>query len=124
MRERVVQLGSSQALVRFPATLDPWFDQLEAKPGGGASAAKRVELRANGDPGRYDVLPSVDGPVLGLELGEALATFWERVSFLLVDDLREAMVLHAAALRDGNGVVIIPGRSGFGKQRSATGTAS
>jgi hypothetical protein len=97
--------------------LDSWFDELGAASGAGAAAAKRVHLCANGKPGRYDVLPSVDGAAMGLELGEALATFWERVSFLLVDDLRDAMVLHAAALRHRDAVVLIPGRSGSGKTR-------
>ena len=53
----------------------------------------------------------------GLDLGDALATFWERVGFLLVDDLRDALVLHAAALCRDNGFVMLPGRSGAGKTR-------
>ena len=63
------------------------------------------------------MLTSVDPPATGLELGDALATFWERVSFLLVDDLREAIALHAAALCQENRFVLLPGRTGSGKTR-------
>jgi hypothetical protein len=50
-------------------------------------------------------------PASGLEIGEALAAFWERVSFLLIDNLRNAMVLHAAALYRDDSLILLPGRS-------------
>jgi hypothetical protein len=66
---------------------------------------------------RFDVSTSVNDAASGLGLGEALANFWERVSFLLVDDLGDAIALHAAALSKNNGFVLLPGRTGSGKTR-------
>ena len=62
------------------------------------------------------------GPAEGLaelNLGEALAMFWERVSFLLVEDLRDAIVLHAAAFCKDNSFILLPGQTGSGKTRLA-----
>jgi Glycosyl transferase family 2 len=117
MRQKSVQLGSSCVAVTYPRMLDRWFDDLVTPHDEGVAAPKWVHLCVNGEPGRFDVFPSVNAPTRGLELGEALATFWERVSFLLVDDLRDAIVLHAAALCRENGFVLLPGRSGSGKTR-------
>jgi len=103
MRQKAIQFGSSRVAITYPYTLDQWFDDLVKPMDEAIVAPKWVRLCANGKPGRFDVFPSVNAPARGLELGEALATFWERVSFLLVDDLSNALVLHAAALCQENG---------------------
>lgn len=78
---------------------------------------KRVLLGVNQDSAHYHVCSNSDFLATGLDLGDALAVLWERVSFLLVDDLRDAIVLHAAALCQNDGLLLIPGRSGSGKTR-------
>jgi hypothetical protein len=65
----------------------------------------------------FNVFASVDIPAIGLDLGDALATFWERVSYLLIDDLSNAIALHAAALWQDNRLVLLPGRTSSGKTR-------
>ena len=69
------------------------------------------------EPGRFDVAASAGAPAISVDLGAALAVFWERVSFLLVDDLHDAMALHAAALLQEDCVVLLPGQTGCGKTR-------
>jgi hypothetical protein len=78
---------------------------------------KWVRLSAQNPLGRFEVRTSLDPPATGLDLGDALATFWERVSFLLVGDLRDAIALHAAALCQGDRFVLLPGLTGSGKTR-------
>ena len=118
MRQKSVQLGSNRVAVTYPHTLDHWFDDLVLPVDEAVVATKWVRLSLNGKrPGRFDVFSSVNAPARGLDLGDALATFWERVSFLLIDELRDALVLHAAALCRDNGFVLLPGRSGAGKTR-------
>ena len=118
MRQKSVQLGSNRVAVTYPHTLDHWFDDLVLPVDEAIVATKWVRLSLNGKPpGCFDVFSSVNAPARGLDLGDALATFWERVGFLLVDDLRDALVLHAAALCRDNGFVMLPGRSGAGKTR-------
>jgi GR25 family glycosyltransferase involved in LPS biosynthesis len=116
-RQKSIQLGSSRVGVTYPRTLDRWFDDLVMPPSADVNASKWVHLRASAKSGYFDVFASVNAPAKQLDLGEALVTFWERVSFLLVADLRDAMVLHAAALCRENCFVLMPGRSGSGKTR-------
>ena len=117
MRQKSVRLGSSRVAVTYPAALDVWFDGLVEPAAKTIAPRKWVRLSAHKASGRFDVRTSVDPPATGLDLGDALATFWERVSFLLVDDLRDAIALHAAALCQENRFVLLPGRTGFGKTR-------
>jgi hypothetical protein len=117
MRQTSIQFGSSCVAVSYPRKLDPWFDDLTTPPNEGVAATKRVRLCPNRQRGRFDVFSSVNAPARGLELGEALATFWERVTFFLIEDIHDAMVLHAAALCHERGFVLLPGRSGSGKTR-------
>ena len=119
MREKSVCLGSSHVAVAYPQTLDTWFDGLVESQRPDIAPAKWVRLRHGDGPGRFELLTSVDAPAEGLDLGEALAAFWERVSFLLVDELNDAFVLHAAALRQKTTLILLPGCSGSGKTRLA-----
>jgi hypothetical protein len=115
IRQKSVRLGSSRVAVTYPRALDLWFDRLVEPPEKSVAPRKWVRLSAGNTLGQFEVLTSVDPPAMGLDLGEALATFWERVSFLLIDDLRDAIALHAAALCRENRFVLLPGRSGSGK---------
>jgi hypothetical protein len=117
MRQKFVRLGSSQVAVTYPPALDRWFDGLVEPGDGKVGQRKSVRLSAHAEPGKFDVLASVGSPARGLDLGDALATFWERVSFLLVDDLCDAMAFHAAALYRDNCLILLPGRTGSGKTR-------
>ena len=112
MQRRLVRLGTSEVAVAYPGALAPWFDGFE-RPGR-RKPAKWVRI-APSEPDRFSVCTSVDAPVSNLTLGDALATLWERVAFLLVDDLRDALAVHAAALTNDKGLVLIPGASGAGK---------
>ena len=114
---KTVRLGSSEVVIDYPRTLDPWFDGLIEVGEEGSAPRNWVRLCARREPDRFDILTSVNAPTSGLVLGEALAIFWERVSFLLIDDLRDAMVVHAAALRNDDGLILLPGRTGSGKTR-------
>jgi hypothetical protein len=117
MRHKSVRLGSSRVAVTYPAALDAWFDGLVEPADETIAPRKWVCLSADKALGRFEVRTIVNPPATGLDLGDALATFWERVSFLLVDDLRDAIALHAAALCQENRFVLLPGRSGSGKTR-------
>jgi len=117
MRWKSVRLGSSHVGVTYPQALDLWFDGLAEPTDENVAPRKWVRLSACKAPGRFELLTSVDPPATGLDLGEALATFWERVSFLLIDNLRDAIALHAAGLCQENRFVLLPGRSGSGKTR-------
>ena len=112
MQRRLVRLGTSEVAVAYPAALAPWFDGFEKA--GRCKPAKWVRI-APSEADRFSVSTSLDAPVGGLTLGDALATLWERVAFLLVDDLRDALAVHAAALTNDKGLVLIPGASGAGK---------
>src|SRR6476646_8636834 len=117
MRQKFVRLGSSRVGVTYPQALDLWFDGLVELGEENVAPHKWVRLSAHEALGRFEVLTSVDPPATGLNLGDALATFWERVRFLLVEDLRDAIALHAAALCQENRFVLLPGRTGSGKTR-------
>ena len=119
MRRRSIRLGASHVAVIFPQSFDAWFDGLVEPRIEDAGAGKWVDLVAEGDSGRFSVAASSGTPAGGLGVGEALAVFWERVSFLLVDDLTDAMALHAATLRQGDSFILLPGGSGAGKTRLA-----
>jgi Glycosyl transferase family 2 len=117
MRRKSVRLGTSHVAVIYPAALDRWFDDLVEPRVEEAAPAKWVDLVAIDDSGRFAVEASSGEGASGLGLGEALAVFWERVSFLLVDDLADAMALHAAAVRADGSFIVMPGASGCGKTR-------
>jgi len=119
MRRKSVRLGTSHVAVIYPATLDRWFDGLVEPRIEEAAPAKWVDLVAIDDSGRFAVEASSGEGASGLGLGEALAVFWERVSFLLVHDLTDAMALHAAAVRRNGALILMPGASGCGKTRLA-----
>jgi hypothetical protein len=118
MQRKVIRLGSSEVAVSYPRALDSWFDGVVETQDENTTPSRWVRLSARSEPGRFDVAASIEVPPwasTGIELGEALAMFWERVSFLLVDDLKGAIAFHAAAARKDNCLIIIPGPSGTGK---------
>jgi len=115
MRRSCIRLGSGRVTVIYPQAFDPWLEGLMEPADESPVLDRWVRLCANEEAGCFDVLSSIDRPKLKLGPGEALAFLWERVSFLLVDDLRDAIALHAAGLRHGNGLVLLPGRTGAGK---------
>src|SRR5688500_17014154 len=109
MQEKSVRFGSSHVAVTYPEEFDAWLDGLVEPRDQSGAAVKWVRLSPGTEYGRFDVAASGNPCVEGLELGDALVMFWERVSFLLVDDLCDAMVLHSAALREGNRFILLPG---------------
>ena len=115
IRQRLIRLGASQVAIIYPQSLDPWFDGVTEDRRG--SARKCVRLCAHQD-GRFTVVPK-NTAASDLDLGDALATFWERVSFHLLDDLSQAVALHAAVLEKGKSIVLLPGGTGSGKTRLA-----
>lgn len=117
MRRRSVRLGSSHVAVVYPQFLDSWFAG-EVEPRVEEAAPRKwVDLVTRENSDCFDVAASAGAPALGVDLGAALALFWERVSFLLIDDLADAMALHAAALKREDGMVLLPGLTGCGKTR-------
>ena len=119
MREATIRLGTSGVAVTYPADLDQWLDGLVEPGPAQAVRHKWVRVQAGAEPGRFDVTAGRGGPATRLEIGDALAAFWEHVSFLLIDDLSDAFAVHASVLRRGDGVVLLPGCSGAGKTRLA-----
>ncbi len=117
MRQTFVRLGSSAVSIAYPQVLHPWFDGLAEPADDDVAQSKWVRLSVDEAIGSFEVHTSVNPAATGLNLGDALATFWERVSFLLVDDLRDSLALHAAALSHENRIVLIPGQTGSGKTR-------
>ena len=116
MRQAVVRLGSAEAVIRYPAALGVWFSDLPEVAG--PTSARRFTLQpAVGS--KFSVSAGEDAPIPGLDLGDALATLWEQVAVHLVDDMDGAFALHAAALANPTGQVLLPGRSGAGKTRLA-----
>jgi Glycosyl transferase family 2 len=120
VRLKAVRFASSEVAVSYPRALDSWFDGLAERCNESTAPRKWVHLCAHREAGHFNVATSIDAPAAGLtslDLGEALAVFWERVSFLLVDDIRDAIVLHAAALCKDNCFILLPGGTGSGKTR-------
>lgn len=113
---QTVRLGSSKVTVSYPQALHLWFDGL-VEPLEQTATDKWVGLSAHEATGSFAVVTSTDPPASGLNLGDALATFWERVSFLLLDDLRDAIALHTAVLYQHNRALLLPGQTGSGKTR-------
>jgi hypothetical protein len=117
MRLRTVRLGSREVGISYPPALDPWFDGLVEAGNEGSAPGKWVHICPRLDSDRFDILTNTNSPASDLAIGETLAIFWERVGFLLIDDLRDAMAVHAAALRRREGVILLPGQTGSGKTR-------
>ena len=117
IRQGCVCLGSGRVAVTYPRMFNSWFDGVVEPAHEHIATRKWVRLRARDDASGFDVLASAALPAMRLDLGDALATFWERVAFLSVDDLRGAIALHAAAICHGKGVVLLPGQTGAGKTR-------
>ncbi len=117
-RRRALELGSSALDVALPGSLDRWF--AGAATGGGRSQPQRAALAIFEDAvtGQFAVQVG-DDPPLGrtFAAGDALATFWERAAYLLVDGLADAAAVHAAAAISDDLLLVIPGHSGAGKTR-------
>ena len=118
-REKSIRLASSRVAVTYPSTLDPWLDGVVEPRAVTTDPSKWVRLCPRATAGRFDVVSAGNDFASDLDLGAALATFFERVSFLLLDELDEALALHAAALRHGDSFVLLPGRTGSGKTHLA-----
>lgn len=117
LQNAAIRLGSGRVKVLYPAALAAWFEGLTEPVTDAAGSDKWIRLLPGRKPGRFDVSAVDEVPTEDLELGAALATFWERVSFHLVDRLCDAAVFHAAMLSRRNAVILIPGQSGSGKTR-------
>lgn len=114
-RSAVLRLGSSSLVVAYPAALDAWFADAEPAPG----ARARLVIRAGAE-GRYSVgfgdAPPFDRD---LDTGNALAIFWERAAYLLVDGLDDAAAIHGALATSDRLQLAIAGHSGAGKTHLA-----
>jgi Glycosyl transferase family 2 len=112
---RVACLGPSRVSVAFPDDLAPWFGTLEPATLSERLGFANVAIAPGAEPGTY----RVDGDPVEMALGEALATSWERLSFMAIDGLKDAFAIHGAALTWNDALVSIPGSSGAGKTRLA-----
>jgi len=120
LRHGVIALGSSQVLVLYPRKLADWFRYCVSAQTNTESAGVWVKIdheRSSSE--RFRVSSSNGQDEKSLELSDALATFFERVTFLLVDQLGDALALHAGAVRLGDNFVLLPGCSGSGKTQLA-----
>ena len=118
-RQGVVTLGSCRVRVDYPGRLGDWFDGLVDRKRAGGLTNKWVRLRDDAPQEGFRVTSSSGRDVAARGLGDALATFWEHVTFLLVDQLGDALALHAAAVRRDDEIVLLPGSSGAGKTQLA-----
>jgi hypothetical protein len=117
VRVKAIRLGSNEVAVSYPPSLDPWFDGCAEYLDRRTNASKWVRLLPHSERNQFTVAASGHAVTSALPLGEALSIFWERVSFLLIDQLRDALVLHAAALSKDDAIVLLPGGTGSGKTR-------
>ncbi|MDP2354557.1 MAG: FkbM family methyltransferase [Beijerinckiaceae bacterium] len=116
----VIALGSSQVLVLYPRKLADWFRYCVIEKTNREFASPWVKIYQERSSSEHFRVISSDGhDDIGLELSGALAAFFERVTFLLIDQLNDALALHAAAVRVGDRFVLLPGSSGLGKTQLA-----
>jgi hypothetical protein len=118
MQRAAVALGADRVTVAYPQGLAAWFDALVEPDTGDADVTRWVRIDVD-EPESYRVTASTGRWATGLDLGDALAAFWDSVTFQLIDRLADAIALHAAAVRRGNDLVLLPGPSGAGKTRLA-----
>jgi hypothetical protein len=114
----VLALGSSSLEASYPMSLDRWFagapDAGSGLPSRGAKLAIFEEAAAD----RFAVQVDDEAPLgRALAAGDALATFWERAAYMLVDGLGDAAAVHAAAAIRDDLLLVIPGHTGAGKTR-------
>jgi Glycosyl transferase family 2 len=118
MQQKSISLGSERVAVAYPPTLDVWFDDLIEARDREATSDKSILIRVAPE-GSFTVLTDGNPSAVSLDLGDALATFWERACFSLLDDLSGAIAFHAAVLCQDGRFVLLPGRTGSGKTRLA-----
>jgi Glycosyl transferase family 2 len=118
MQQKSISLGSERVAVTYPPTLDAWFDDLIEARDREATSDKSILIRVAPE-GNFTVLTDGNPSAVSLDLGDALATFWERACFSLLDDLSDAIAFHAAVLCQDGRFVLLPGRTGSGKTRLA-----
>ncbi|MPZ37431.1 MAG: glycosyltransferase [Rhizobiales bacterium] len=123
MQRAVVTVGTSRVSVIYPRLLGEYLDALVVKSEDDAvvvaDSRSWVTLADDVTPGRFCVMASNGRGASALDVGDALAAFWEHVTYLLIDQLTDAIALHAAAVRYGDNLVLLPGPSGAGKTQLA-----
>lgn len=114
----LLDLGSSSLTISFPSALACWFDR--ARDLGPPSDRAQLAIRRGPAGDRFAV--EIDGepsPGGACDAGNALAMFWERAAYLLVDGLADAAAVHGAAAVSDKLQLLIPGHTGAGKTRLA-----
>src|SRR4051794_36077705 len=118
-QSRVIGFGSQRIRISYPQSLAAWLDtvgDVATQPGASAGWAS---IDAEADSETFRVASSAGDEAGGLALGDAVATLWDRITFLLIDTLDDALALHAAAARRDDDLVLLPGPSGAGKSHLA-----
>ncbi len=116
-RRAVARLETASIAIEFPADLSGWFESL-VRPTEPA-VKPNIRLIRERDTDTYTIKAPAGIVATGLELGEALAVFWERMAYFLIDGVTNGLALHAASVRRGGQVVLIAGASGAGKTHLA-----
>lgn len=115
-RHGALDLGSSALDIAYPASLASWFEGVREAAAPARGAALAIFKDAASD--RFGVQVAGDPPLGGaFEAGDALATFWERAAYMLVDGLGDAAAVHGAAAVSDQLLLLIPGHTGAGKTR-------
>jgi hypothetical protein len=119
----VVTVGASRVSVIYPRRLGEWLDAFVVKSEGDAGpvtdSSNWVTLADDATPDLFRVTASDGRLGRALDVSDALAAFWEHVTYLLIDQQTDALALHAAAVHHGNNFVLLPGASGAGKTQVA-----
>jgi len=119
-RDGLLALGSSTLAVTFPRSLARWFDGVRDNDGTPDRARLAIRNAAAGD--RFAVAIGSEPLGHAFDAGDALATFWERAAYTLVDGLADAAAVHGAAAVSDKLQLVIPGHTGAGKTRLALWT--
>ena len=121
-RQGVVTLGSCRVRVDYPGRLGDWFDGLVDRKRAGGLTSKWVRLRDDAPQEGFRVTSSSGRDVAARGLGDALATFWEHVTFLLVDQLGDALRCTPPRCAVTTRSCCCPARAALGKHSSRCGT--
>jgi hypothetical protein len=119
LQRAAIILGSSIVAVTYPRPLGRWLDGAVDQTVDNVAMDAWVKLEHDAQPGTFRITASTVRDEGELGLGDALAAFWEQVTFLLIDLLEDALAVHSAAVRRGDSIVLLPGPSGAGKTHLA-----